>query len=71
MNPRLTNKRLVKALMDARGIDLISITSKTVLVQVSSKFTPAQAEALCAKVGHSDFKAATQNGLNYIAFPRY
>ena len=58
---RLTNKRLVKFLMDYRGI-----------VQVSKKFTPAQAEELCRKVGHTnDFKAATGAGNNYIIFPRF
>lgn len=71
MNQRLTNKRLVRALMDAKGIDGITITSKAVLVQVSPKFTPAQAQELCDKVGHKDFKAATQGGHNYIVFPRY
>ena len=46
MNPRLTNKKLVKALMDTKGLDMISITSATIVVQVSDKFTPKMAEEL-------------------------
>ncbi|WP_278715572.1 hypothetical protein [Bacteroides caecimuris] len=69
---RLTNKRLVKFLMDYRGIEMISVTDKNIVVQVSKKFTPVQAEELCRKVGHTnDFKAATGAGNNYIIFPRF
>ena len=72
MNPRLTNKKLVKALMDVKGLDMITITSTNVLVQVSNKFTPAKADELCKSVGHDmDAKAATKDGLNFIIFPRY
>lgn len=69
---RIINKRLVRFLMDYRGIDMISVTAKNVVVQVSKKFTPAQAEELCRQVGHTDdFKAATGAGNNYIIFPRF
>lgn len=69
---RLTNKRLVKFLMDYRGIEMISITDRNIVVQVSKKFTPAQAEELCRKVGQAnDSKAATGSGNNYIIFPRF
>ena len=72
MNPRLTNKKLVKALMDTKGIDMISITSATIVVQVSDKFTPKMAEDLSNQLGHTnDVKAATRNGVNYMIFPRY
>ena len=72
MNPRLTNKKLVKALMDTKGLDMITITSANVLVQVSNKFTPAKADELCKSVGHDkDAKAATKDGLNFIIFPRF
>lgn len=72
MNPRLTNKKLVKALMDTKGLDMITITSVNVLVQVSKKFTPAMADELCGRVGHKmDAKAATKDGLNFIIFPRF
>ena len=72
MNPRLTNKKLVKALMDVKGLDMITVTSANVLVQVSNKFTPAKADELCKSVGHDkDAKAATKDGLNFIIFPRY
>lgn len=72
MNPRLTNKKLVKALMDVKGLDMITITSTNVLVQVSNKFTPAKADELCKSVGHDmDAKAATKDGLNFIIFPRF
>lgn len=72
MNPRLTNKKLVKALMDEKGIDMISIAQSTIVVQVSKNFTPAKAEDLCRRLGHTnDVKAATKEGLNYMIFPRY
>lgn len=72
MNPRLTNKKLVKALMDTKGLDMISITSATIVVQVSDKFTPKMAEELSNRLGHTnDVKAATRNGVNYMIFPRY
>ena len=72
MNPRLTHKKLVKALMDVKGLDMITITSTNVLVQVSNKFTPAKADELCKSVGHDmDAKAATKDGLNFIIFPRF
>jgi hypothetical protein len=72
MNPRLTNKKLVKALMDVKGIDMITVSSVNVLVQVSKSFTPAKAEELCKRLGHTnDVKAATKEGLNYMIFPRY
>lgn len=72
MNQRLTNKKLVKVLMDTKGLDMISITSVTIVVQVSKKFTPAMAEELCRRVGHqTDVKAATRDGLNFMIFPRF
>ena len=72
MNPRLTNKKLVKALMDTKRIDMISITSATIVVQVSDKFTPKMAEELSKQLGHTnDVKAATRDGVNYMIFPRY
>ena len=72
MNPRLTNKKLVKALMDEKGIDMISIAQSTIVVQVSKNFTPAKAKELCKRLGHTnDVKAATKEGLNYMIFPRY
>lgn len=71
MNPRLINKRLVKFLMDAKGIDVISITKKQVVVQVSPTFTPAKAEELGRRVGQPDSRTRTVDGLNYIVFSRY
>lgn len=72
MNPRLTNKKLVKALMDTKRIDMISITSATIVVQVSDKFTPKMAEELSKQLGHiNDVKAATRDGVNYMIFPRF
>lgn len=71
MNQRLTNKRLVKALMDTKGIDAITVTPKAVLVQVDKNFTPSKGKELCAKVGRDDFKTVSRDGLNYIVFPRY
>lgn len=71
MEKRFTNKRLVKKLMDTKGIDMISITSTLVIVQVAKSFTPARAEDLCCELGHSDFKAATKNGDNFIIFKRF
>lgn len=68
----MTNKRLVKALMDTKGIDMITISSDTVVAQVSKKFTPAMAHELCQKVGHAaDAKAVTSEQNNYIIFPRF
>ena len=55
-----------------KGIDMISIAQSTIVVQVSKNFTPAKAEELCKRLGHTnDVKAATKEGLNYMIFPRY
>ena len=71
MNPRLTNKRLVKRLMDTRGIEMISITPTNVVVQVKSSFTPAMGRDLIADIGHeSDAKMTTRDGSNYIILLR-
>lgn len=71
MNPRMTNKRLVKRLMDARGIEMISITPDNVVVQVKSSFTPAMCRDLIADIGHeSDAKMTSREGSNYIILPR-
>ena len=72
MNPRLTNKKLVKALMDEKGIDMISIAQSTIVVQVSKNFTPAKAEELCnLKVeklilGGKDYKELSENPIKQV-----
>ena len=71
MEKRFTNKRLVKKLMDTKGIDMISITSTLVIVQVAKSFTPEKAKELCRELGQENFKAATKNGDNYIVFKRF
>lgn len=71
MQKRLTNKRLVKFLMDVKGLDSITVLANAVCVQAKPDFGPAQAMQLCAEVGHEDFKAATRGGHNYIIFKRW
>lgn len=72
MKNKLTNKRLVKYLMDVRRIDMISINANNIVVQVSSKFTPAMGKQLIEEVGHmSTARLASKEGSNYIIFPRF
>ncbi len=71
MQKKMTNKRLVKHLMDTKGLNSILVLKDSVCVEVEPTFTPAQAEELCREVGHTDFKAATKDGHNYIVFKRW
>ncbi|MEG1861005.1 MAG: hypothetical protein RR206_04870 [Bacteroidaceae bacterium] len=72
MNKRMTDKRLVKYLMDCRGIEMISINRQGIVVEAGKRFTPADAERICLETGHrDDAKAATSGGRNFIVFPRY
>ena len=69
---KLVNKRLIKFLMDVRRVEMISITSNTIIVQVSPKFTPEMGNQLLTEVGHQDTaRPAVKDGSNYIIFPRY
>lgn len=71
MDKKLTNKRLVRYLMDTRGVKSICITDKVVCVQFHTSFTPAKAEELCKQLGQTDFKAVRRNQENYIVFKRF
>lgn len=68
---RLTNHALVKHLMKAKGIEMLTVTEKNVLVQVKPKFTPADADRLCYAVGQDAARRATRDGHNYIIFARF
>lgn len=71
MQKKLTNKRLVRRLMDTKGLNSIMILKDVVCVEAEPTFTPSQAEELCKELGHTDFKAATKDGHNYIVFKRW
>ena len=71
MQKKLTNKRLVRRLMDTKGLNSIMILQDVVCVEAEPTFTPSQAEELCKVLGHTDFKAATKDGHNYIVFKRW
>ena len=72
MTKKLTNKRLVKYLMDVRRVEMISVSAKNIIVQVTDKFTPLMGQNLIEEVGHSDTaRIATKDGNNYIVFPRF
>lgn len=71
VNPKLTNKRLVKCLMDTKGIDIITVTKDKVLVEVGDTFTPKDGLSLVRKVGHSQYQPVTRNGKNFIILERY
>lgn len=71
MNKRLTNKRLVRFLMDYKGLELITVSKTYVLVEVSKRFTPSDGEELCRLVGHPDARPATSEGRNFISFKRF
>ena len=72
MQERMTNKRLVKTLMDAKGIEMISVTKTAVAVQVAKNFTPQQAEELCGKVGQPNaIRRTTKEGHNFLLFARF
>ena len=72
MNKKLTNKVLVKHLMNVRRIEMISISSANIIVQVTDKFTPAMGEKLIEEVGHQHTaRLASKDGNNYIVFPRF
>ena len=71
VNPKLTNKRLVKCLMDTKGIDIITVTKDKVLVEVEDTFTPKDGLSLVHKVGHSRYQPVARNGKNFIILERY
>lgn len=72
MTKKLTNKKLVKYLMDVRRIEMISVNATNIVVQVSSKFTPEMGKNLIEEVGHNDTaRIASKDGNNYIVFPRF
>ena len=71
VNPKLTNKRLVKCLMDTKGIDIITVTKDKVRVEVGGTFTPEAGLSLVRKVGHSRYQPVTRNGKNFIILERY
>lgn len=69
---RLTNNALVKALMKAKGVEMITITDKNVLLQVKPKFTPEDADRLCHLVGQDAARrVTTKEGKNFLIFARY
>lgn len=53
-----SGKRLVKYLMDKKGVDTIFIEKKKnrIVALVNKSFTPAQAEQMCKDVGRSEFQ---------------
>ena len=72
MTKKLTNKKLVKYLMDVRRVEMISVSAKNIIVQVTDKFTPQMGKNLIEEVGHGDTaRIATKDGNNYIVFPRF
>ncbi len=69
---RLTNYALVKALMKAKGVEMITVTDKNVLLQVKPKFTPEDAYLLCHAVGQDAARRVTsKEGKNFIVFARF
>ena len=72
MAKRLTNKRLVKYLMDVRRIEMIRVRAKNIIVQVTEKFTAQMGKNLMEEVGHGETaRIATKDGNNYNVVPRY
>lgn len=68
---RLTNYALVKVLMKAKGIEMLTVTERNVLVQTKPKFTPADADRLCNFVGQDAARRVTREGHNYLIFARF
>ena len=68
---KLTNKRLVRRLMDTKGIEEIFINKENVLVKVSATFTPDRARLLVHELGHEKARAASKDGENYLIFERW
>lgn len=71
VSAKMTNKRLVKVLMDKKHIDSITITKNAVVIQVDEHFTPLDGQILVRELGHESFKPVSKNGKNYIVFDRY
>ena len=69
---RLTNKQLVRKLMSARGIEMITITTTAVLVQIKNTLTPRQADELCALVGQPNAAHREDSkGHQFLIFSRF
>ena len=69
---RLTNKQLVRKLMSARGIEMITITTTAVLVQINKALTPRQADELCASVGQPNAAHREDSkGHQFLIFSRF
>ena len=72
MEKRLTNKRLVRKLMDKGGYDMISINKDVVLFEANEKMTPEKAYQLCQELGQPDARyITTKEKKNYIVFKRF
>ena len=69
--PRLTNKRLVKYLMDKKGIDYITISVDKIAITVSKKFKPIDGENLVREIGHTKFYPTVKDGKNILILERY
>ena len=68
---RKTNKKLVKLLMDKKGIDIITITKDKVLVEVNEKFTPEMGLSLVKEIGHTTYQPVSRGGKNYLLLDRF
>ena len=71
MKKKLTNKRLVAYLMSHKHIDMVSVDKKNIVCTVSSRFRPDEVQQLLADTGQPMPRLESQNGINFIIFPRY
>lgn len=68
---RLTNKRLVRRLMDTKGVEEIFVAKDKVQVKVCKGFTPERARQLVHELGHESARSASKDGENYLIFARW
>ena len=68
---RKTNKRLVKFLMDIRGIETMTITDQSIAMTFKKEFTPEDGERLIKKIGHTQFKAVRLKDKNMMVISRW
>lgn len=65
-----SDKKLVKYLLDKKGVDNILIDKTKIVILVDKKFTPQDGLRLCQDVGRTEYKPFRKKDVNGIVFDR-
>lgn len=68
---KLTNKRLISYLCDHKHIDMVTVSKTQIVCTVSHKFKPEEVPGLLSDTGQPMPRMTSDQGVNYIVFPRH